>query len=254
LIIDLDVRNGCLQGCGPVDQSGGTINQVSFEKLGKSNCDRLAQLFIHGEDFSVPVKTGADSSELVLDSVSISLLEFPNFLQKLLSTQIMSSLVLLLHQFFLNNSLRGNTRMIGSRQIQSLVPLHSLSSDDRILNGNSQGMTNVQISSDVWWWQSDCELFGVCCLVISVEELVLVPPLVPVLLDGDWVVGVRHFGGVGFLSDGFIQGQFLGLLLFLKHVRSLFFCFGEFRGISIDQEFEHFVLFEHMIYVDFFYK
>jgi hypothetical protein len=44
-------------------------------------------------------------------------------------------------------------------------------------------MTDVEVSSDVWWWKGDGEFFGISGLVIGMEELVGVPPLVPVFFD-----------------------------------------------------------------------
>jgi len=44
-------------------------------------------------------------------------------------------------------------------------------------------MTDVKIPSDVGWWKSDCESFGVGRLIIGMEKMIGVPPLIPVFFD-----------------------------------------------------------------------
>jgi hypothetical protein len=95
----------------------------------------------------------------------------------------MSGFTLFFHELLFNNSLSSDTCMVSSRQVKGFKALHSFSSHDRILDGNSQCMTNVKIPSDVGWWKSDCESFGVGRLIIGMEKMIGVPPLIPVFFD-----------------------------------------------------------------------
>jgi hypothetical protein len=140
-------------------------------------------LFVHGEDFSFPVQAGTDSSQLVLNTISMGFFELPNLFNELFSAQIVSGFTLIFHELLFNNCLGSDTGMIRSRQVKSFKALHSFSSNDGILNGNSERMADVKVSSDVGRGKGDSESFGVGSLIIGMEELVGVPPLIPVLFD-----------------------------------------------------------------------
>lgn len=137
----------------------------------------------------------------------------------------MASLATLFHELLFNHCLSCNTCVICPWNIEGLEVLHSLSSYDGILDCYGQGVTDVKIAGYVWWRETDDEswLFG---CGVSMEKFILVPPLIPILLDSDRVISILHFSRISFNFDSFIKWKLRGFLFLFKHIRSLLLLFA----------------------------
>ena len=101
----------------------------------------------------------------------MSFLELPNNLKELLPAKIVSRLSCFFEELLFSHSLSGDTRMVSARDKKSLVSTHALVADKCVLNGNSEGMTDVKVSSDIWRGKADGEAFRIGGLVVGVEKL-----------------------------------------------------------------------------------
>lgn len=143
------------------------------------------------------------------------ILPFPHLLQELLPPVVVSRVTLGLDESCLDNGLRGDTRMVVSGEIQHGVSLHSLPealvricfgtmrptmndspSHERIFDSDGEGVTDVEVTGDIWGREDDGEdalVERVAVLLVSrLEESLLGPPLVVGRLDLDGVVPGRR--------------------------------------------------------------
>ena len=67
----LNVRDGALEGAGPVDQSVGPVDCSVFVHPDEGLRHGLAHLRVHRETGPVPVHRAAQSTELAVDSVTV---------------------------------------------------------------------------------------------------------------------------------------------------------------------------------------
>ena len=53
----------------------------------------------------------------------------------------------------------SNTCMVRSRLPECIVPLHPFEPYENILHCIIKGMSHMELSRDVWWWNHDCKRF-----------------------------------------------------------------------------------------------
>jgi len=169
----------------------------------------------------------------------------PHFFQKFLSAEVMSGLSCFFQQFFLHHALSSYTGVIGSRQEEGLISVHSFISDNRVFYSDGEGMSDMEISCHIGWREAHNKLF-LFALIVSMEELVLLPPFIPILFYFIGVISLFHLFLIALYFDGLIKWQFLFFNFFLLHVRGLLFSADQFRSITGHQQSQHLVLLYHI--------
>mmetsp|Transcript_16509 Transcript_16509/g.30239 ORF Transcript_16509/g.30239 Transcript_16509/m.30239 type:complete len:300 (+) Transcript_16509:2859-3758(+) len=79
LVVNLDIRECCVQGVRPVHQTGVTVNEPVLEHADERFCNTLGQSLIHGEDCSRVVHRCPETAELVQNVSSLLIFPRPNF-------------------------------------------------------------------------------------------------------------------------------------------------------------------------------
>ena len=155
-------------------------------------------------------------------------LPFPNGVDELFASEIVSRLLLLAPKHVLDDALGRNTGVITSRHPQGCLAVHTVPPNHHVLKGVSKSVAHVESTSDVRRRVNDDERSGILDLAIllelGLEEALLLPPAIPGRLDGDRVVrlevGVFERSDallltLGGILDVFGNGCLFGLLRFL---------------------------------------
>jgi hypothetical protein len=176
--------------------------------------NRVNWLVIFSWYLRVELSVTVTALHLVMDAL---ILPLPHLLQELLSAIIVSRVTLRLDESCLDDRLRRDTRVIVSREIKHGVSLHTfpvatlesvsenrtmrpttndLPSHERIFDSDGEGVTDVEVTSNIWRREDDGEDALVervaVLLVPRLEETLLGPPLVVGRLDLDGVVPGRR--------------------------------------------------------------
>ena len=113
-VLDLLIRKRSIQMAAPVDEARVPVDETllvhSTEGLDHSRVSH----FVKSESKSLPIDGDAHPAELIVDLAAILVFPVPNTLNKRLSAQIMSRLLLSLPKLLLDNTLRRDSRMITS--------------------------------------------------------------------------------------------------------------------------------------------
>mmetsp|Transcript_19511 Transcript_19511/g.40139 ORF Transcript_19511/g.40139 Transcript_19511/m.40139 type:complete len:427 (+) Transcript_19511:3803-5083(+) len=194
-VIDLNVGNGRLQGTRPVSEAVRAIKQSLFVESIESLDDRLGEHIVHGKSLSRPIHTGSEMAQLGGDAISVFVLPFPDFFDEFLASQIVTVLVLALHEHFFHDTLGGDSRVVRSGNVQSGVTLHAVPTGQCVLYGSRQAVSQVQTTGNVRWGDDHDELFLLrsahCRSSISLVKSRSLPPFLPCRLDGLRIVGIR---------------------------------------------------------------
>ncbi len=110
--------------------------------------DRIVAAFVHREAFTAPVAADAHPPLLVDDSPAIFPFPLPGPLQKGFPADHLLGQAFLAHGLH-DLDLRGDRRVVGSRQPEGRIPLHAVIADRRILQDAVHGVTHMQLPGDV---------------------------------------------------------------------------------------------------------
>jgi len=139
---------------------------------------------------------------LVVDLATVVILPFPNFFNELLSAKVVPGLLCPLPELLFDNALGSDTSVVNTWEPERLISLHSLLSDNGVFNGEHEGVTQMECTCNIWWWNNHGEclscfdsLFG-----IRLEEVLLLPPRIPGSLNLLGVVDVEHWLAESFFS------------------------------------------------------
>ena len=184
----------------PVHEALGPVNQVLVEVLDEALFDSSAEIFVHCERFTRVVEGGTKAAGLAADFGTELLLPLPNLGNKSISTEVVTRQTALLLQPLFNDNLTRNTSVVLARKPENIEAAHAVPAGERVLDGHSESVTQVQGSGDVWGGQA-AHIGGLARLGVSGVVAALSPPQVPAGLDSDGVEGGGERGGrVFFLS------------------------------------------------------
>ena len=130
------------------------------------------------------------------------LFPFPNMLEQLLASQ----LIPMAHgaffdQFTFHHTLRGNTRVIRTRQPQHFLSVHARFAGENVLDRVVQHMPHVQHARDIRWRDHNriTRSFVAHPRRVSGEAIVFLPKRIPLRFNCLRFVSLRNFRH-GFLS------------------------------------------------------
>ena len=191
---DFQVGNRGVELRVPVDQPLAAVDQALLVELDEGFPDRFGQPLVHGETLVFPVQGGAQATQLSGDGAAGFLLPFPDALDELLASEVVTGQAFGLELAF-HHHLGGDAGMIGARLPQGTVALHAVVADQRIHDRIVETVTHVQTAGDIR--RRDHDAVGLVAVAPGSEIAVFLPALVPGLFDRMRVVGLLHGSRVG---------------------------------------------------------
>ena len=190
-MFDFDVGKCCLAARTPVRDAEALIDQAFFIEGNENLTNGTRTDIIHGETFTGPVAGRAEASDLQTDAVAEFFLPLPYTFQEFFTAEI-----IFIETFFsdllFDLDLRCDAGMIFARQPQDIVALHSLVTDQNILQGIIERMPHVQLTGDIWRRQHNAVrfFFRICFIM---EYTMIFPEVIPFLFDLTGIVFSQIF-------------------------------------------------------------
>ena len=172
-ILYFSIRQSSYAVRTPVDNTASLINESLFIQGYKHLANGIGTALVHSKSGSVPVAGRAQLLLLFHNTVAVLMLPVPYLLQELLTSQIVASQAILT-QFFLNFDLRCNTCMVYTGEPQGVVALHTLKTNQRILQRCIHSVTHMKLSGYIGRGHNNGEGLGISGL-IRLKMTVLLP-------------------------------------------------------------------------------
>ena len=189
LVLDLDVRDGRVARRAPVRDARALIDKPLLVEAHKDFADGAAAALVHREALAVPVERGAERTQLEHDAAAELLLPVPDALEELLAAELITVRALFA-QRALYLRLRRDAGVVTARDPDRVVALHAVVADQDVLQRVVERVAHVQLARDIW--RRDDHAVRLLALVdLRVEELVLLPELIPLLLKRLRVINLR---------------------------------------------------------------
>ena len=113
----------------------------------------------------------------------------PDALEESVSPEVITGEALLDTQLFLHLDLRGNARMVNSREPKRRIALHALVTREDVLQGRVNGVAEMQLARDVGGRHHDAERL-LLRVDLGAEIISVHPEVIDLFLD---LFGVIHF-------------------------------------------------------------
>ena len=165
----------------PVDDALAAVDQALVVQLLEHVVDGLVAALVHREAQAVPVAGRTELLELLDDAAAVLVLPGPGALEELLAADFLLRDALLAHRFD-DFRLRRNRRVVGARQPQGRVALHSAPADQRVLQRLVHRVAEVQLARDVRGRDDDRIRF-LFRVDFGVEILSLHPEVIDAVFD-----------------------------------------------------------------------
>ena len=189
LMLDLDVRDGRVARRTPVRDARALVDESLLIEADKDLADGAAAALVHREALAVPVERGAERTQLEHDAAAELLLPVPDALEELLAAELIAVRALLA-ELALDLCLRRDAGMVAARDPDRVVALHAVVADQDVLQRVVERVAHVQLARDIR--RRDDHAVRLLALVdLCVEELVLLPELIPLLLKRLRVINLR---------------------------------------------------------------
>ena len=146
---------------------------------------------IHGEAQAIPVAGAAQSLQLFNDAVAVLVLPVPNLIQESFTAQVEAGQTLFTELFF-NLDLGSDACVVVAGHPQCFKALHSLVTNQNILNGFVECVTQMQLTGNVGRRHHNGKggLFGIG---LCVEVATLDPHIVDLLFYLLRFINFRQF-------------------------------------------------------------
>jgi hypothetical protein len=195
LVIDLQIRERGPIDRAPVDQPLRAVEQPFLEEPHERLAHRARGTLVHGEAFALPVERRSQGAMLLAHALAVLLLPRPDAADELLAAEVVAAPAFLGAQIALHDHLRGDARVVGSRQPAGVEAAHPLVADEDVLQRSGEGMADVQAARDVGRRQHD-RVRRLVARVLRVEEVVLFPEPHPVRFHGGRLVALVEAGAL----------------------------------------------------------
>ena len=188
-MVDLDVRNGRVARRAPVRDARALINEPLLIKRDEHFAHGTRAALVHREALAIPVERRAERTQLEHDTAAELFLPVPDALEELLAAELVA-IRSLFAQSPLDLRLRRDARMVAARNPDRVVALHAMIADQDVLQRVVERMAHVQLARDIR--RRDDHAVRLFRLIdFCMEELVVLPELVPFLLKRLRVVDLR---------------------------------------------------------------
>jgi hypothetical protein len=193
---DLEVGDGGLAVGAPVDDVGAAIDEALLVEADEGFADGDGEALVHGEIFSLPIQTCAETLHLFKDGAAVKLLPLPDAFDEFFAAERVAGSSLGGELAF-DEHLGGNAGVIGSGNPEGLPAEHALPAHDDVGLSLLEHVAHVEAAGDVGRREEDGEVVGGSGTGRDVEEIFLEPEIRPFFFDGGGVVGFRQRGGRG---------------------------------------------------------
>ena len=149
-VLYLGIGNGCQTMRTPVDDTLTAVNQSFIIKFYKYFLNGFIATLVHRKTFSVPITGRSHFLKLRYDASTVLFFPVPGTLQEFFTSDILFRDSLVPHRLY-NLRFGRNRRMVGSRKPKCFIPLHSLKTNENVLQCIVKGMSHMKLTCDVWW-------------------------------------------------------------------------------------------------------
>ena len=187
----------------PVHHTDTAIDQSFLIEIDKNLDHAFGTQFVHRESRTVPITRRSQLTQLFKDDTSVLFLPFPSMFKKVFTCQVCLLNPLLckaIHDFCFG----CNRSVIRSRYPASVLPLHTGTADQNILDGIVKHVSHMKHASDVWGRNDD--RIRLTAVWFRLEKAVIQPILIPLTLYFCGVVLTCNFHIVSLLFI-FVQVQ-----------------------------------------------
>ena len=189
-VLDLEVADRGLELGVPVHEPLGAIEQLALVELDEDLDDGLREALVHGEALVRPVAGRAEAAELAGDRAARLRLPLPDMLEEGLAADL-GALDPLALEVALDDHLRRDPGMVGADHPQGVLAAHALAPGQDVLQRIVERVADVQRARDVGRRHDDRPRLLV--RPVGPEEPVGLPMVIPALLDGSGIEGLRQF-------------------------------------------------------------
>jgi hypothetical protein len=151
LMLHFEIGKGGLAAGAPIDDVVTAVNQAFLIEADEHFPNRFGKAFIHGKPLPAPVTGGAQFLKLTDDCSPGLGLPLPDPFNELLPPQGVA-VEAFGRELFLDHILSGNSRMVCPRKPEGFITLHPFESNQTILQGIVEGMSDVKHTGHVGGW------------------------------------------------------------------------------------------------------
>ena len=124
------------------------IHKSAFIQCNKNITNSFRKSFIISKTLTAPVNRVSKFFLLFNDNVVVLVSNFPGSLSKSLASKVIAVFALFFKLLF-NNILSGNSGMVGSRNPKSIITLHSMITNNNVLQGIIKTVSHMQNTCNV---------------------------------------------------------------------------------------------------------
>ena len=133
----------------PVHHALAAVDIALFVEIDEDLLNARGILFVHREAFPRPVAGAAELLELIDDDAALLALPRPDALEKRLSAEVAARLAFGLAELFFDHDLRGDARVVRSRQPEHFLAVEPRLARENVLNRVVEHVAHVQHAGDV---------------------------------------------------------------------------------------------------------
>ena len=194
LVLHLVVRQGRAASGAPIDDVVAAVDEALVVEVAEDLGDGGGEALVHGEALTPPVGGVAEHPLLVDDGAAVLPLPLPHAVDEGLPAEVLAALALLA-QRLLDDILRGDARVVGAGDPAGVVAAHAVPTHKDVLDGLVQRVAHVEDAGDVG--RRDHHGIGLApARGVVMEAAMLLPPGIPLGLDGLRVVVLVHHGSI----------------------------------------------------------
>ena len=129
----------------------------------------------------------------------------PDAFQKFLAAEIVPRLAFVLLELPFDHHLRRDARVVGAGEPEDFLAVHARLAAEDVLDGGVEDVAHVEHAGDVWRRNDNGmgRTFVADARRVSDKTLLVEPELVPLRLDGLWLVRFRNFAHENFVLTTF---------------------------------------------------
>ena len=189
LVFDLKIGQRGTATDAPVDHPLAAVDESLVVEILERRANGTGRTFVQRERLTLPVARRAKPAVLVVYRVARLVHPLPDTLKEGLASDVVA------RQFIcgklpLDDDLRGDTRVVGARQIEGYVALHAVIPGECVFYRGRHRVAEVQLARDVGRRHDDGERFPVR-VGRGPEVTGALPPFVQSALNLARVVGLR---------------------------------------------------------------
>ena len=149
LVEHLVIAHGRLEKRVPINEPLAAADEPLAKQAVEGGADGRGALVVEREPHALPVAARPQVAKLAQDPLLVLLLPGPDPRHQRLAAQVVPGELFLLEKPPLDNGLRGDPRMVGSRHPEREEALHAPGADEQILERVVEGVAEVQGTGDV---------------------------------------------------------------------------------------------------------